>query len=91
MKMAIRINSSNLRGLCIEHMWCTGMTIEEYSDMLDTCGVFETMDECEQVISHIADEIIRASQSDRLGGKANVMTSVFAECVIIWWESDKND
>ena len=92
MKMAIRINSSSLQGLCIEHMWCTGMTIAEYSNMLDISGVCEDMGECEQAISRIADEIIRTSHSDRLGSKASVMTSVFNKCVSVWFrEENDND
>lgn len=91
MKMAIRISNSSLRYLCIKHKWCTGMTIKEYGELLSIPVIFEDMKEAEKCIAHIAEEIIRTSDFTDIVSKANVMTSVFAECVSIWWESDKND
>ena len=92
MKRTIVINSDSLRSLCIERMWCTGMTIEEYGEMLNTCGVFKTMEETEEIISHIADEIIRTSHRNSSGHKDIVMTSIFNNCVSVWFrEADDND
>ena len=93
LELRFTIYDGALRSLCIDHNWCTGMTIEEYGELLDNSGDL-TQETLNARISHLADEIIRTSDNREGATKAEVMTEIFNRCVKAWYEdmeADDND
>lgn len=87
-ELKFTIYDGSLRCLCIDHDWCTGMTIKEYGELLDNNGDF-TQETLNARISHLADEIIRTSDIRECATKAEVMTEIFTRCVSARYEDTK--
>lgn len=93
LELRFTIYDGALRSLCIDHDWCTGMTIGEYGELLGNRGD-HTLETLNARIAHLAEEIIRTSDNRECATKAEVMTEIFNRCVKAWYEdmeADDND